>query len=115
MCFSSLTHQHKLICYRSVLQVKQTDFYSADNQKFDSVLVSGENQFYPFKVLRGEVQGEDVWLEQKSYFHGIGHGTVYTLISQKKKEGKNPTFTAKQFRTEKTMSLKKSMGQLPTT
>lgn len=90
MCFSSLTHQHKLICYRSVLQVKQTDFYSADNQKFDSVLVSGENQFYPFKVLRGEVQGEDVWLEQKSYFHAIGHGTVYTLISQKKWKEKTP-------------------------
>lgn len=90
MCFSSLTHQHKLIRYRSVLQVKQTDFYSADNQKFDSVLVSGENQFYPFKILRGEVQGEDVWLEQKSYFHGIGHGTVYTLISQKKWKEKTP-------------------------
>lgn len=46
-----------------ILQVKQTDFYSTDIQKFDSVSVSGEVQFYPFTVLRG--QGGEVWLEQK--------------------------------------------------
>lgn len=48
-------------------------FYSADNQEFDSASVSGENQFYSCEVLREEVQGKKLWLEQKSCFRGIGH------------------------------------------